>query len=139
MAAELNAIRTALESGDHAWHKSCPFLEATTAVREQWVHAARQTGSMAAAPRKLSQAAQGGTVVAGARRMGAQPSAHSRQPKDKVMCGDGGWQRRPTSPSNPHDCTNSKENLHKPKMQSSQSKSPVHWERFQEPAVEDKA
>ena len=74
-------------------YKTCPLLEATTAVHEQWVTAARQSGSMAAAPRKLSQAAQGG-----------QPSAHSRNPKDK---GDvwGWWVAEKTDiTQQSHDC-----------------------------------
>ena len=39
-------------------------------------------------------------------------------------------QRRQTSPSDPHDFTISKENLHKSEVRSSQSKSPVHWGSF---------
>ena len=42
------------------------------------MNAARLIGSMATAPSRLSQAAQGGTVVAGARWVGSQSSAHSK-------------------------------------------------------------
>ena len=40
--------------------KNCPSIEATTATLEQRVNAARLIGSMATAPSRLSQAAQGG-------------------------------------------------------------------------------
>ena len=107
-------------------------------MRSQRVCDAQASWQRRACTGELCQAAQGGTAVAGARWVGSQPSAHSRNPKDKVMCGDGGWQRKQTSPSNPTIAQILK-NLHKSKVQSSLGESPVHWERSQEPAVEDKA